>query len=107
MSKKAFDKIAAGLDDVLADLRGEPGRVTRVHYPTPSIDVKAVRERQGMTQREFAAAYSIPLMTLTKWEQRLSEPTGPTRLLMHVIDRHPTVVRKVAKSLRSSGDKAA
>ena len=99
MSKKAFDKIAAGMDDVLAHLHGEPGRV-KIHHPAPSIDVKAVRERLGMTQRQFSAAYSIPLMTLTKWEQKLSEPTGPTRLLLHVIDQHPKVVQKVAKGMQ-------
>lgn len=102
MSKKAFDSIADGLRDAIADAKGEPGRVTRVHHPAPSVDVKAVRERQGMTQREFSAAYFIPLMTLTKWEQRLSAPTGPSRLLLHVIDRHPKVVQKVAKSLQEA-----
>ena len=78
MSKKAFDKIAAGLRDAIADVEGEPGRVTRVHYPMPPVDVKAVRARQNMTQKEFSATYSIPLMTLMKWEQGVSAPTGPS-----------------------------
>jgi putative transcriptional regulator len=102
MSKKAFEKIAAGLRDAIADVQGEPGRVTRVHHPMPAIDVKAVRERQSMTQREFSATYSIPLMTLTKWEQKLSEPTGAVRLLLYVIDQHPKTVRKVIKSIHGS-----
>ena len=103
MSKKAFDKIAAGLDDAIADARGEPGHVTRVHYPMmPPIDVKAVRTRQSMSQREFSATYSIPLMTLVKWEQGATQPTGSTRLLLHVIDRHPRMVRKVIKDAAGS-----
>ena len=97
MSKKAFDKIAAGLDDVLAGIKGEPGRITRVHHPMPPIDVKAVRTRQGMTQRDFSATFSIPLTTLMKWEQGQSGPTGATRLLLHVIDQHPKTVLKVVR----------
>ncbi len=101
MSKKAFDSIAAGLADVLADVQGKPGHVTRVHYPTPAVDVKAVRARQNMTQREFSAMYSIPLMTLVKWEQGQSSPTGPMRVLLHVIDHHPKIVRKVIKNVQA------
>lgn len=99
MSKKAFARIAAGLDDVLADLKGEPGRITRVHHPIPPINVKAVRARQNMTQKEFSATYSIPLMTLVKWEQGVSGPTGPARLLLHVIHRNPKTVRRVIKDV--------
>jgi putative transcriptional regulator len=99
MSKKAFERIAAGLCDAIADARGEPGHVTRVHYPVPPVDVKAVRARQNMTQKEFAATYSIPLMTLVKWEQGQSSPTGPMRVLLHVIDQHPKTVRKVIKTV--------
>jgi putative transcriptional regulator len=102
MSKKAFEKIAAGLRDVIADLAGEPGRITRVHQPMPPLDVKEVRMRQKMTQREFSATYSIPLTTLVKWEQGKSGPTGPTRLLLHVIDQHPKTVRKVIKGVHGN-----
>ena len=102
MSKRAFERIAAGLRDAIADAKGESGYVTRVHYPMPPVDVKAVRTRQKMTQKEFAATYSIPLDTLVKWEQGASGPAGPTRLLLHVIDRHPRTVRKVIKSVHGS-----
>jgi putative transcriptional regulator len=102
MSKKAFEKIAAGLRDAIADVEGEPGRVVRVHYPMPPVDVKRVRARQNMTQKEFSATYSIPLATLVKWEQGKSGPTGPSRLLLHVIDQHPKTVRKVIKGVHAA-----
>jgi putative transcriptional regulator len=97
MSKMAFERIAAGLRDAIADVEGEPDRVVHVHHPMPPVDVKAVRARQRMTQRDFSATYSIPLATLVKWEQGKSGPTGSTRLLLHVIDQHPKTVRKVIK----------
>lgn len=103
MSKKAFESIAAGLRDAIADAQGEPGRVVRVHEPVPPVDVKAVRTKQGMTQNDFSATYSIPLPTLRKWEQGQSEPTGPMRVLLHVIDKHPKTVRKVIKEASEVG----
>jgi hypothetical protein len=49
MSKKAFEKIKAGLEDALADLRGEPGRVVKVTTIVP-VDVKRVRKKTGLSQ---------------------------------------------------------
>lgn len=43
MSKKAFDKIMAGLKDAIADVRGEPGRVVRV-TTIRAVDAKRVRK---------------------------------------------------------------
>jgi putative transcriptional regulator len=103
VSKKAFESIAAGLRDAIAYAEGDITRLTRVHRPVPPIDVKAVRTRRGMTQKDFARTFSIPLPTLVKWEQGQSGPTGPTRLLLHIIDRHPRTVRKVLKSVQAGG----
>jgi putative transcriptional regulator len=100
MSKKAFDSIAAGLADALADAEGKPGHVTRVHAPISPVNVKEVRGRIGLTQKEFSATFSIPLPTLVKWEQGQSGPTGATRLLLHVINKHPKAVMRVAKTVR-------
>ena len=102
MSKKAFEAIAAGLRDAIAEVKGEPGRVTRVHHPVPPVDVKAVRTRRGMTQKDFAETFAIPLPTLVKWEQGQSGPTGPVRLLLHLIDKHPKIVRKVIREVHEA-----
>lgn len=39
-----------------------------------SIAVKELRESTGLTQKEFAAMYDIPLSTLRKWEQGEASP---------------------------------
>jgi putative transcriptional regulator len=49
--------------------------------------VKALRERTGLTQREFAAAFHLPLTTLRDWEQRRSVPDAPARALLLAIER--------------------
>lgn len=51
--------------------------------------VKALRERTGMTQREFAEAFHLPLTTLRDWEQRRSIPDAPARALLLAIERDP------------------
>lgn len=51
--------------------------------------VKAMRERMGLTQREFAAAFHLPLTTLRDWEQRRSVPDAPARALLLAIERDP------------------
>lgn len=38
------------------------------------IDIKELRNKTGMSQREFAAQYGIPLSTLRKWEQGEAKP---------------------------------
>ena len=51
--------------------------------------VKALRERMGLTQREFAEAFHLPLTTLRDWEQRRSVPDAPARALLLAIERDP------------------
>ncbi len=57
--------------------------------------VKALRQRLGMTQAAFAAAYHLPLTTLRDWEQRRSLPDAPARALLLAIERDPHRVRKL------------
>lgn len=102
MTKRAFEGIMAGLRDALGDSRGERGRVTRVHL-IAKVDVKAIRAKTGMSQTEFSRTFRIPMPTLSKWEQGQRSPTGTARLLLHMIDREPRSVLKVARAVGSRG----
>jgi len=99
MSKKVFDGIMAGLKDALADVRGEPGHVVKVTTIAP-LDVRSVREKTGLSQEDFSRTFGVPLATYRKWEQGQRAPTEASLLLLHVIDRHPKTVLKVAKQVR-------
>ena len=70
---------------------------SRVHYPVtiPDMDVRAARQRLGMTQPVFAAKFGVALPTLRKWEQGKRRPDGPARILLRVIKREPDAVRRV------------
>jgi putative transcriptional regulator len=94
MSKKAFDKIAAGLEDAIAFAEGRAADDFVVHVPE-EIDVLAIRKREGLTQAGFAKRYSFKIGAVRDWEQKRKRPLGPTRLLLKLIQERPDVVREV------------
>jgi putative transcriptional regulator len=57
--------------------------------------VKSLRQRLGMTQVEFAAAFHLPLTTLRDWEQHRSVPDAPARALLLAIERDPKAMRRL------------
>jgi putative transcriptional regulator len=65
------------------------------HYDVPDpIDVRAIRERSGLSQIEFARRFAISPRTLQDWEQRRREPDSAIRAYLTVIDRNPGAVRR-------------
>jgi len=58
----------------------------------PIPNVKKLRERLGMTQEAFSAAYRIPIGTLRDWEQGRKRPDAPARAYLTVIARNPEAV---------------
>ena len=87
-------KIIQGMEEALLHARGATvGRVTTVDVPN-SIDVRAIRQRMNMSQREFAMRFGFSLATLRHWEQGQRMPEGPARVLLTVIDRKPDAVQE-------------
>jgi putative transcriptional regulator len=100
MSKKAFDKIAAGLNDAIAIARGKADpKSYRVHVPA-DIDVGRIRRRLKLSQSEFAARFGIAPGTLRDWEQRRKQPLGAARVLLMVIDKEPAAVERALRVAR-------
>ena len=94
MSKFAFDRIMAGLNDAIAIANGTADPATyRVHVPD-RIDVRRIRLGLGMTQSEFAARFGFSVHTLRKWEQDGRQPEGPARAYLRVIERNPKAVEE-------------
>ncbi|HEX9836922.1 MAG TPA: helix-turn-helix domain-containing protein [Alphaproteobacteria bacterium] len=60
----------------------------------PEVDVKLLRAQVGLTQREFAARFRIPLRTLQDWEQRRYAPDQTAATYLYVIARDPEAVRR-------------
>src|SRR6267142_7161655 len=94
MSKRAYEKIRAGLVEALAIARGEADPSTyRIHVPD-EVDVKAIRKKFGMTQNAFAQRFGFSMARLRDWEQGRSHPDGALRAYLLVIDRRPDAVRE-------------
>jgi putative transcriptional regulator len=99
MSRKVAQSIKRGLTQALAYAKQEARTASyRVHVPV-QIDVRAIRERLGLTQAEFAARFAFSINTLRHWEQGKRQPEGPTRAYLMVIARTP---RAVERALRAS-----
>lgn len=92
---KAFDSIKAGLEQAKTHAEGNNSQVL-IHKIEP-VDVKAIRERTNMTQREFAASFGISLGTLRHWEQGKRQPRGPARVLLRVLAKEPAAVINAIK----------
>ena len=86
----AFDEIQAGLQDAINHAKGDTSGVTEFQ-PKP-IDVKAIREKIGMSQRAFCATFGISLGTLRHWEQGLRRPRGTALTLLKVVQHNPQAV---------------
>jgi putative transcriptional regulator len=108
MTKKAFEMIAAGLEDAIAIAKGEADPSTyRVHAPA-DIDVLKIRRALGLTREAFAMRFGLELGTVRDWEQRKRKPEGPARVLLAVIKKEPdAVTRSLAATVERSGKPVA
>lgn len=91
MSKSAFAKIAAGLEDAIAFADGDTRRAREVK----PVDVKAVRQKIGKTQGEFAREFRLPLGTVRDWEQHRREPDTGSKIYLAMIEADPQGVQQI------------
>lgn len=63
-------------------------------YVPPRTDVRALRERLGLSQEAFARRYMLSPRTIQDWEQHRREPSDAARVLLFAISRNPKAVEK-------------
>lgn len=61
----------------------------------PAVDVRALRERLGLTQDQFALRYALDVDTLRNWEVRRWHPDAAALAYLGVIARLPEQVSLV------------
>ena len=88
----AFDSIKCGLLEAIEHAEGRAPQ-TRVHRPRPRpVDVKDIRAKTGMSQKQFAAYFGFSITVLRRWEQGSLAPHGSALLLLNVIQRDSAAV---------------
>ena len=60
-------------------------------------EMKAVREKTGLSQSVFATMIGVKVKTLQNWEQHRRNPTGAAALLP-IFDREPETAMKALHS---------
>jgi putative transcriptional regulator len=92
MEQALFDDLLQSLKEAKAIARGEALASRRIKVTTP--DAKAVREKIGMSQSEFAQLMQVSIKTLQNWEQHRRNPTGPAAALLKIVVSAPDVALK-------------
>jgi len=98
-NNRVFNGILAGLKEVAAHKRGET-KLNSYFIPS-SVNVKAIRNKLGASQSEFARRYGFPIRTLQDWELGRNQPPGPVRCYLLVIEQEP---KRVESILREAED---
>ena len=80
------------LDSIEEIKSGEIGRVNILITPD---EIKATRERIGVSQSAFAAMLNVSKRTLQEWEQGRRQPTGPAQSLLAIAIKKPEVMHEV------------
>ncbi|MCL2066554.1 MAG: helix-turn-helix domain-containing protein [Treponema sp.] len=87
-------RIIKGMKEALAISKGElPKNSYKIHIPE-TIDVKAIREKIGLSQTSFANSFGLSVYSLRNWEQGKRQPDPAARAYLKVIEKAPEVVVK-------------
>ncbi len=106
MKKERFDQLLRGLSEVREHVATGRFRGRICDVEVGAQDIRGVRERSGMTQREFAEAFGIGLGTLQKWERGERKPSGAAKSLLLVMQADLPAVTKALAGERGRASRA-
>lgn len=96
MKASDFEQLVTSIKQAGEIRRGERKPSRRfVFEPT---DIKALRERLGLSQSEFALMIGVSVGTLRNWEQGRRRPEGPAQALLKVVEKKPEAVLEALAS---------
>jgi putative transcriptional regulator len=62
-----------------------------------AIDVKAIRQKLGLSQEAFALRFGFSCAAIRDWEQGRRRPEQAARVLLLVIEEAPRTVERVLR----------
>ncbi len=87
MDNAQFDELLASVQEMDNIVHGHQPAARVTEFPEP--EVKAIRERIGLSQGRFAVLIGVSPRTLENWEQGRRHPTGPARALLRILAADP------------------
>jgi putative transcriptional regulator len=93
---KAGSRIFGSVKKARAFARGDVTEGFVVRVPD-AIDVKAIRQKLGLSQEAFALRFGFSPAGVRDWEQGRRQPEHAARLLLLVIDEAPGTVERVLR----------
>lgn len=92
MDEKTFNELIDSVQEAGAVYRGEQKASRRFEYGP--MDVKAIREKTGLSQARFAIIMGVSVRTLQNWEQGHRTPQGPAVSLLRIVEYDPQIALK-------------
>jgi len=88
MKKNHFEEFKKSVKQMKNIEKGvsKPSRVYK--YP----DVKKIRKKLHVSQKELSEQLGISNRTLQNWEQSRRAPTGPARVLLNLLELQPNLL---------------
>lgn len=102
---EVYESIKRGLEEAILHSKGEKTGIRE--FRPRDVDVKKVREKIGLTQKQFASTFGISLGTLRHWERGDRRPHGPALVLLNAADNAPATLLKILNGKSESGRSAA
>ena len=101
MKRDLFKEISEGFDSLAKQRQGKTTlRSVEVEAkPAPVVtadELKAIREKLKLSRTVFARYLRTNPRTLENWEQGRAKPNAQAALLIHLVDRYPDTVNRLA-----------
>jgi putative transcriptional regulator len=88
-------RVIESMKEALAISRGELSTAAyNIHIPE-RVDVKAIREKMGLSQTSFANQFGLSVYALRNWEQGKRQPDPTARAYLKIIEKAPDFVTQI------------
>ena len=92
MNDEMFSELLASVEQADEIIKSNKKPSREFHFDEPQV--KAIREKTGLTQNRFAMMIGVSKRTIENWEQGRRQPTGPARALLKLVDADPEYALK-------------
>lgn len=94
-----YNSIMLGLEEALEDAKGEKKLPRHTVWIEPvkeysASQVKEIRGKTGMSQKNFAGYLGVSPKTVEAWEAGRNCPCGASSRLLSIIEMYPAIIKK-------------